>query len=317
MATTRSRKTWTPTPSPSPTRSSASETERAPPAQTRSTTTASSASSTSEPILTKRIRPSQVKPPPGLEPLIRLSPEDLAGIVEWKDEDGEQLEDNVDESDADAERSHDRGITVRHFQSKLDDDLEEGSEPPALWEHLVDALLWTIPFTFLFVGMQKGRCIRSDADKTVTSSIFRDYAVHAQYGQDLPRSLIVSHLSSLLPTPPSLAAMYILNLISPTTITANHSTPSTTSAPTSFPTLPPRIQQPLLLLLCTATGIHLVHLTSTQSYLQAMASAPAFGTLWVWSVVKMDLGWAVAGLLLVGVGVGARGELARVKWWWN
>ncbi|KDE09191.1 hypothetical protein MVLG_00513 [Microbotryum lychnidis-dioicae p1A1 Lamole] len=291
MATTRSCKTWTPTPSPSPTRSSASETERAPPAQTRSTTTASSASSTSEPILTKRIRPSQVKPPPGLEPLIRLSPEDLAGIVEWKDEDGEQLEDNVDESDADAERSHDRGITVRHFQSKLDDDLEEGSEPPALWEHLVDALLWTIPFTFLFVGM--------------------DYAVHAQYGQGLPRSLIVSHLSSLLPT------MYILNLISPTTITANHSTPSTTSAPTSFPTLPPRIQQPLLLLLCTATGIHLVHLTSTQSYLQVMASAPAFGTLWVWSVVKMDLGWAVAGLLLVGVGVGARGELARVKWWWN
>ncbi|SCZ88376.1 BZ3500_MvSof-1268-A1-R1_Chr2-1g04370 [Microbotryum saponariae] len=287
MAISRSRKTWTPTPSPSPTRSSASE----------------------KLIQTKRIRPSQVKPPPGLEPLIKLSPEDLADIVEWKDVDDEQLEDNVDESDADAERSHGRGIKVRHFRSELDDaDLEEGSDPPALWEHLVDALLWTIPFTFLFVGMQVF---------VYHFCSLGDYAVHAQYGQDLPRSLIVSHLSSLLPTPPSLAAMYILNLISPTTITANHSTPSTTSAPTSLPTLPPRIQQPLLLLLCAATGIHLVHLTSTQSYLQVMASAPAFGTLWVWSVVKMDLGWAVVGLLLVGVGVGARGELARVKWWWN
>lgn len=46
-----------------------------------------------------------------------------------------------------------------------------------------------------------------------------------------------------------------------------------------------------------------------------MRQAPGIGTLWVWSVVRLDLGWAVLGLLGVGVGVWWRGELESVKWW--
>ncbi|SCV72077.1 BQ2448_4771 [Microbotryum intermedium] len=307
MATARSRKTWTPSPSPSPTHSSASESDSArspPPAQTRSTTNSTTTSSStsvppSELKQTKPTRPSQVKPPPGLEPLIKLSPEDLAGIVQWdeNDEDDNQLEDDDDDDDSEADtEGHPPGeIKIRHFQSGHDEDQEEVLDPPALWEHLVDALLWTIPFAFLFVGMQ----------------VF--LSPSAMLGRDALKGAIFTNSNCNPSQTPT--AIYILNIISPTTLT-NPSTQPASSA-TTLPILPPRIQQPLLLLLCATTGTHLVHLTSTQSYLKVMASAPAFGTLWVWSVVKMDLGWAVAGLMLVGVGVAARGEMARVKWWWN
>lgn len=85
--------------------------------------------------------------------------------------------------------------------------------------------------------------------------------------------------------------------------------------PTARSIVPPKLLQFLLLILCLGSGTELVHLTSTSSYLKVMRQAPAIGVLWVWSVVGMDLSWAVVGLIGVGLGVTWRGELASAKWW--
>lgn len=56
-------------------------------------------------------------------------------------------------------------------------------------------------------------------------------------------------------------------------------------------------------------------MTTKESYLKVMRQAPGLAVLWVWSVVKLDLKWAVLGLVGVAAGAWARGELVGVKWW--
>lgn len=46
-----------------------------------------------------------------------------------------------------------------------------------------------------------------------------------------------------------------------------------------------------------------------------MRQAPGLGTLWVWSIVRLDLWWAVAGLVGVAIAVWFRGESGGVIWW--
>lgn len=46
-----------------------------------------------------------------------------------------------------------------------------------------------------------------------------------------------------------------------------------------------------------------------------MKQAPGLGTLWVWSIVRMDLSFAVLGLLSVAAGVWFRGENGGAIWW--
>lgn len=67
--------------------------------------------------------------------------------------------------------------------------------------------------------------------------------------------------------------------------------------------------------MCVASGMALIHVTSTESYLKVMRQAPGLGVFWIWSVVRLDLGPALLGLLGVAVGVWYRGELDKVKWW--
>lgn len=56
-------------------------------------------------------------------------------------------------------------------------------------------------------------------------------------------------------------------------------------------------------------------MTTTESYLKVMRQAPGLGVLWVWTIVRMDLEWAVAGLLGVAGAVWMRGEIGGVIWW--
>lgn len=79
--------------------------------------------------------------------------------------------------------------------------------------------------------------------------------------------------------------------------------------------LPPLATQFLLLSLCLSTGITLIHITTTESYLKVMKMAPGLGTLWCWSIVRLDLVWAVVGLVGVAGGVWFRGEGKGVIWW--
>ncbi|ORY81829.1 hypothetical protein BCR35DRAFT_304001 [Leucosporidium creatinivorum] len=165
-------------------------------------------------------------------------------------------------------------LTPEELAEKVAQQQQEAEdEEMPLWEELANALLWTIPFGFLFSGM--------------------DYAVHAQFGMDLRSRDEVGRLLNIVPT------IFLLTFL--------------VSRPK--PLLHPFLIQALLFGLCLGTGIALVHITTTESYLKVMRQAPGIGTLWVWSVVRLDLGWAVLGLLGVGAGVWWRGELDSVKWW--
>ncbi|KAK4051120.1 hypothetical protein OIO90_004861 [Microbotryomycetes sp. JL221] len=147
-------------------------------------------------------------------------------------------------------------------QASTADHETEGEQPIELWEELANALLWTIPFAFLFTGM--------------------DYAVHAQYGQQLDWSKELGRLANVVPST-SICGDYDDKLISP----ANH--------------------------VNLAFGVSLIDITSRDSYLNVMARAPGLGTLWVWTVVKLDLVWALIGLSGVAMTTWYKGQWDAFK----
>ncbi|KAM0751321.1 hypothetical protein T439DRAFT_325462 [Meredithblackwellia eburnea MCA 4105] len=110
-----------------------------------------------------------------------------------------------------------------------------------------------------------------------------DYAVHAQFGEHLNWGMEWKRLINIIPT------IYILNIM-------------TLWSP---PPIPTQLLQFLLAVLSLGTGSSLIKLTTTESYLAVMRKAPALGVLWVWSVVRLDLAWALGAL---------GGVLAIVKW---
>ncbi|GAA5989109.1 hypothetical protein JCM5350_003600 [Sporobolomyces pararoseus] len=186
----------------------------------------------------------------GKSPLVVVSPEELEKMVE-KQKLGEV-----------------------EVEGEGEDDQEEEL---LLWEEIANAVLWSIPFGFLFSGM--------------------DYAVHAQFGQDLVFKEELGRIFNILP------ALFLLNF--------------SLSRPPSKALLRPSFLQFFLFVLCIATGVTLVQVTTNEGYLNVMRQAPSLGVLWCWSVVRMDLGWAVAALTGVGIGVWARGQGDSLMWWRN
>ncbi|KAL9623732.1 MAG: hypothetical protein Q9160_001962 [Pyrenula sp. 1 TL-2023] len=69
----------------------------------------------------------------------------------------------------------------------------------------------------------------------------------------------------------------------------------------------PLALQAVFLLTATVSGCRLISVTNEAGYYAVMKKAPPIGVLWVWSVMEMGLGGAVAGV--VGPGVYA--------WWWG
>jgi hypothetical protein len=47
-------------------------------------------------------------------------------------------------------------------------------------------------------------------------------------------------------------------------------------------------------------GCYVIHITNTFGYMAVMKQAPPVGCLWVWSVIELELPWAV--LSLAGTG---------------
>lgn len=78
--------------------------------------------------------------------------------------------------------------------------------------------------------------------------------------------------------------------------------------PQSKTFLPPIAIQALFAALCVGTGASLIHATTVESYRGIIQQAPPLGVLWVWSVVRMDLSWALGSLVAVGAIVWARGD---------
>lgn len=76
------------------------------------------------------------------------------------------------------------------------------------------------------------------------------------------------------------------------------------SAPSFVPGLPVRFQYPLrqILFLTTSitSGCYLIHISNKYSYLAVMKQSPPLGCLWVWSVIELDLPYAVLSLACIG-----------------
>jgi hypothetical protein len=66
------------------------------------------------------------------------------------------------------------------------------------------------------------------------------------------------------------------------------------------------LQQILFLGAANIAGCYLIHLTNDKGYYAVMKKAPSIGTVWVWSIIELGLGGALAGV--AGPGLYA---------WWN
>ncbi|KAK4107716.1 hypothetical protein N656DRAFT_719528 [Canariomyces notabilis] len=77
------------------------------------------------------------------------------------------------------------------------------------------------------------------------------------------------------------------------------------SSPSLLPGLPARYQpivrQGIFFTASVCAGCYLIHITNMYGYLAVMKRAPSLGCLWVWSVIELELPWAV--LSLAGAGL--------------
>lgn len=60
----------------------------------------------------------------------------------------------------------------------------------------------------------------------------------------------------------------------------------------------PRARQILFFLVAVAAGCYTIHVGNEYDYYAVMKQAPPLGTLWVWSVIEMQLPYALASVLL-------------------
>lgn len=71
-----------------------------------------------------------------------------------------------------------------------------------------------------------------------------------------------------------------------------------------LPGLPARFQSPLrqaiFFITSTFAGCYLIHITNRFGYMAVMKQSPPLGCLWVWSVIELELPWAVLSLSTAG-----------------
>ncbi|KAL2182048.1 uncharacterized protein P884DRAFT_274482 [Thermothelomyces heterothallicus CBS 202.75] len=60
-------------------------------------------------------------------------------------------------------------------------------------------------------------------------------------------------------------------------------------------------QQAIFLITSVCAGCYLIHITNSYGYMAVMKQAPPLGCLWVWSVIELDLPWAVISLAGAGL----------------
>ncbi|KAL1841563.1 hypothetical protein VTJ49DRAFT_6936 [Mycothermus thermophilus] len=56
------------------------------------------------------------------------------------------------------------------------------------------------------------------------------------------------------------------------------------------------VRQTLFFTTGTFAGCYLIHITNTYGYMAVMKQAPPIGCLWVWSIIELELPWAVLSL---------------------
>ena len=71
--------------------------------------------------------------------------------------------------------------------------------------------------------------------------------------------------------------------------------------------VPVVVRQVGFLVLSVGTGCYTIHAANRYDYFAVMKRTPPLGTLWVWSVIEMDLGFAVASVIQKSLSCGGKG----------
>lgn len=150
-----------------------------------------------------------------------------------------------------------------------DDDEEDGEAVVSpLAERILDTLLWCVSLAMLHFTL--------------------DVLVQNQYAVEIEWHVVIKR---------SLQAMGVFCLI----FYNLHRHPSD---PRLLPGLPTRYQDPLRQMLfsltSSVTGCYLIHITNEYSYIAVLKQAPPIGCLWIWSVIELNLAWAVPSLAIAG-----------------
>lgn len=106
-----------------------------------------------------------------------------------------------------------------------------------------------------------------------------DVLVYNQYRQDIEWKEIVQRTFTVLPV------LFVLVYMMRSQFASRFAT----------------AKQILFLTFAVGTGCYTIHVTNRYDYFAVMKQAPPLGTLWVWSVIEMDL-WFAAASIVVDVG---------------
>lgn len=63
------------------------------------------------------------------------------------------------------------------------------------------------------------------------------------------------------------------------------------------PHIPPALHQALFFSISVATGCYLIFITNEHGYYAVMKQSPPLGCMWIWSVIELDLTWALGSLV--------------------
>lgn len=151
-------------------------------------------------------------------------------------------------------------------ESDDDDEEEEDAAMSPRAERILDTILWCVSLAMLHF--------------TLDVLVQNQYAVEIVWHSVIKRALQALGVFGLI----------FYNL---------HRHPSD---PRILPGLPTRFQDPLRQVLffvtSTVTGCYLIHITNEYGYIAVLKQAPPIGCLWVWSVIELDLVWAVPSLAI-------------------
>lgn len=172
-----------------------------------------------------------------------------------------------------------------------DEDEEEEGLPPGA-ERILETLLYSVSLAMLHL--------------TLDVLVQQQYALEVEWFKILQRAL--QGLMGMLP-PDSTCQSHLglltntscLNSVFTALVYALH---PHAAATTVVPGLPQRFQnharQTVFLVMGTAAGCYLIHITNKYSYIAVLKQAPPLGCLWVWSIIELNLGLAVASLAASG-----------------
>ncbi|KAL2261529.1 hypothetical protein VTK26DRAFT_3995 [Humicola hyalothermophila] len=176
------------------------------------------------------------------------------------------LFDQAKKREEDLAKSTPKGAVLKSIKDEAQDD--ELALPPAV-ERVLDTLLWAVSLTMLHVTL----------DVLVQHQYSIDRIVWPKVSTRAVQALLVF-----------LMLVYVLH---------PHK-----SNPSLLPGLPPRFQsvlrQSIFFVTSICAGCYLLYITNSFTYLAVMKQAPPVGCLWVWSVIELELPWAVTSLAATG-----------------